>query len=60
MQTYDAVQRASIQRSETYLRKKERNALIDKWNRQDLVLTLLMVAMTALSVVGLVASALGM
>jgi hypothetical protein len=60
MQTYDAIQRASIQRSETYLRKKERNALIDKWNRQDLVLTLLMVAMTALSVVGLVASALGM
>ena len=60
MQTYDAIQRASIQRSETYLRKKERNALMDKWNRQDLVLTLLMVAMTALSAVGLVASVLGM
>jgi hypothetical protein len=60
MQTYDAVQRASIMRSETYLRKKERNALMDKWNRQDLVLTLLMVAMTALSAVGLVASVLGM
>jgi hypothetical protein len=60
MQTYDAIQRASIMRSETYLRKKERNALMDKWNRQDLVLTLLMVAMTALSAVGLVASVLGM
>jgi hypothetical protein len=59
MQTYDAVQRASIQRSETYLRKKERNALINSGNRQDLVLTLLVVAMIAVSAVGLVASVLG-
>jgi hypothetical protein len=55
MQTYDAIQLASITRSHAYLRRKERNAMIDRENRQDLVLTLALLAMVALSVVGLVA-----
>ena len=59
MQTYDDVQFASIQRSHAYLRKKEHNAWVDRENRQDLVLTLLLVTMVALSVVGLVAAAVG-
>jgi hypothetical protein len=60
MKTYDDVQFASIQRSHAYLRKKEHNTWVDKENRQDLILTLLLVAMVALSVVGLVAVMLGM
>ena len=60
MKTYDDVQFASIQRSHAYLRKKEHNAWVDKENRQDIILTLLLVSMVALSVVGLVAVMLGM
>ena len=59
MQNYDAVQFASIQRSHAYLRKKEYKARVDRENRHDLILTLLMLAMGALSVAGLVAAALG-
>ena len=59
MQSYDAVQIASIQRSHDYLRKKEYKARVDRDNRHDLILTLLMLAMVALSVAGLVAAALG-
>ena len=59
MQSYDAVQIASIQRSHDYLRKKEYKARVDRENRHDLALTLLMLAMVALSVIGLVAAALG-
>jgi hypothetical protein len=59
MQTYDDVQFASIQRSHAYLRKKEYKARVDRENQQDLVLTLALIAMVALSVVGLVASAVG-
>ena len=60
MQTYDAVQFASIQRSHAYLRKKEYKARVDRDNRHDLILTLLMLAMGALSVAGLVATALNL
>ena len=60
MQTYDAVQFASIQRSHTYLRKKEYKARVDRENRHDLILTLLMLAMVALSVAGLFAAALNL
>ena len=55
MQTYDAIQLASINRSHAYLRRKEYKAQVDRENRQDLVATLALLAMTALSVVGLVA-----
>ena len=60
MQNYDAVQFASIQRSHAYLRKKEYKARVDRENRHDLILTLLMLAMGALSVAGLVATALNL
>ena len=60
MQSYDAVQFASIQRSHAYLRKKEYKARVDRDNRHDLILTLLMLAMVALSVAGLVAAALNL
>jgi len=60
MQTYDAVQFASIQRSHAYLRKKEYKARVDRDNRHDLILTLLMLAMVALSVAGLFAAALNL
>jgi len=60
MQSYDAVQLASIQRSHAYLRKKEYKARVDRDNRHDLVLTLLVLAMIALSVIGLVASVLNL
>ena len=59
MQTYDAVQFASIQRSHAYLRKKEYKARVDRDNRHDLALTLLLLAMVALSVAGLVAAVTG-
>jgi hypothetical protein len=59
MQTYDAIQLASINRSHAYLRKKEYKAQVDRENRSDLVATLALLAMTALSVVGLVAAVLG-
>ncbi len=59
MQTYDNVQFDSILRSHAYLRKKEYKARVDRENRHDLVLTLLLLAMVALSVVGLVAAAVG-
>lgn len=60
MQSYDAVQFASIQRSHAYLRKKEYKARVDRDNRHDLILTLLILAMVALSVAGLVAAALNL
>ena len=60
MQTYDAIQLASINRSHAYLRKKDHNAWVARENRQDLILTILLVAIVALSVVGLVAVMLGM
>ena len=60
MQNYDAVQAASIKRSQEYLHNKEHNAWVIKENRQDLILTFLFVAMFAISVAGLVAFALGM
>jgi hypothetical protein len=59
MQTYDSVQFDSIQRSHAYLRKKEYKARVDRENRHDLVLTLLLLTMVALSVAGLVAAAVG-
>lgn len=60
MQSYDATQFASIQRSHAYLRKKEYKARVDRDNRHDLILTLLMLAMAALSVAGLFAAALNL
>ena len=60
MQSYDAVQIASIQRSHDYLRKKEYKARVDRENQLDLALTLLLLAMVALSVAGLVAAALNL
>jgi hypothetical protein len=60
MQSYDAVQFASIQRSHAYLRKKEYKARVDRDNRHDLILTLLVLAMVALSVIGLIASVLNL
>jgi hypothetical protein len=60
MQSYDAVQFASIQRSHAYLRKKEYKVRVDRDNRHDLILTLLVLAMVALSVIGLIASVLNL
>jgi len=60
MKSYDAVQFASIQRSHAYLRKKEYKARVDRDNRHDLILTLLGLAMIALSVIGLIASVLNL
>ena len=59
MQTYDAIQLASINRSHSYLRRKERDTMVQRENRSDLVATIALLAMTALSVVGLVAAVLG-
>jgi hypothetical protein len=59
MQTYDSVQAASIQRSRDYLRYKEHEALEDFENRRELVNSLSMIALFAVSVAGLVAFALG-
>jgi hypothetical protein len=59
MQTYDNVQAASIQRSRDYLRYKEYKALADFENRRDLVMSLSLLALFAVSVAGLVAFALG-
>ena len=59
MKTYDDVQYASIQRSYAYLRKKDYKTQVDRENQQDLVLTLLMLAMVALSIVGLIAAIIG-
>jgi hypothetical protein len=54
-----AIQIASINRSQAYLRRKERDAAVQSENRSDLVATLALLAMVALSVVGLVAAVLG-
>jgi hypothetical protein len=59
MKTVDNIQAASIQRSRDYLRYKEYEALADFENRRDLVLSLSLLALFAVSVLGLAAVILG-
>jgi hypothetical protein len=59
MQNYDAVQTASIKRSQAYLHAKEHDAWIIKENRQDLITNILFITTFAVSVAVLVAYALG-